>query len=70
MVGAARPLMNEYHRLAVRWRHLAFDATTPRAKQRLLAMAREYEALANGSWIAEPSADDLSYGTWLGDLLE
>jgi hypothetical protein len=48
MDGAARISKSEYQRLAERWRRLAADATTPRARDHLLTLARQCEFLALG----------------------
>jgi hypothetical protein len=50
---------------ATRWRRLAGEATTPRAKKHLLSLARESDALAGGDGIvARP--DGRPSGTWRG----
>jgi hypothetical protein len=59
-----RLLSAEGHRSrAARLRKLAADMTTPRAKEHLLALARESEAVGSGrSIVAGPAAGDERYG--------
>ena len=56
----------QYRSLAVRWRGLAADATTARARNHLLTLARQCEFLADGGIGAQLSADNQQCGTWFG----
>jgi hypothetical protein len=60
MVGYVRVSVSEYRSMAARWRRLAADATTPRTRKHLLALARQCEFLAGnvGDVIAEIAAEE------------
>jgi hypothetical protein len=57
MDGAGRVSKTEYQRLAERWRRLAADATTPRARNHLLTLARQCEFLALGVEVARDTPE-------------
>jgi len=52
----------EYRRLAARWRRLAEDATTQKARNHLLGLARQCEFLGCGGIDRRPMADDRREG--------
>ena len=56
----------QYRSLAVRWRRLAADATTPRARNHLLTLARQCEFLADGGIGVQLSVGNEQRGTWFG----
>jgi hypothetical protein len=58
MDGAVRVSTVEYQRLAERWRRLAADATTPRARNHLLTLARQCEFLALGLGTARDEPEE------------
>jgi hypothetical protein len=62
--GAARISKTEYQSLAVRWRRLAADATTPQTRTHLLTLARQCEFLAGSvdDVIAENAAEEHGAG--------
>ena len=61
-----RPSAAGYRSLAVRWRQLAADATTPKARNHLLTLARQCEFLAGGT-AAPAVAGDNREGAGLRD---
>ena len=59
-----RASRGEYRRLAVRWRRLAAEATTPQTRNHLLTLARQCEFLAGNvdDVIAEIAAEEQGAG--------
>jgi len=57
MDGSSRISAREYRRLAERWRRLAADATTDRARTHLLALAQQCDYLAGGRSAGDAQAE-------------